>query len=822
VIRNYLSLAMRQIARNRFVSAVKVLSLAIGLAAMLLALMYVGHELSYDRWIPNAENIYRYETELLDSGGTPVFLASAPSAAGETLKNRFSEIEEVTRFSQNLHSLHKDGEVHYEWVIFADENFLEVLDLPLLAGDRSTVLSGALSALISQEMSLKHFGGMSPIGETLTVENIDGGEKLDFMITGVFRDIPDNSHLALDIILRNQPGRVGFGHQEEESWNMFPTFTYLVLSAGSSPGTIEAGLPALMDDRVDVQGTGRQKRGSEVFRPYLSRLTGIHMNQKNLQPMRPPGDWGLIYALGGIALLVMAIASINFMNLALARSLSRSREVAMRKALGARRAQLICQYLVETGILALMAMALALALVALALPSLNALVSKRLALDALYSPSLLLSVLSLLVMVAVLSGLYPALVISSFRPAAVFRSERSKSRKGRALRNGLVIFQFAICIALGLDAAVIRSQQHFISSYDLGYSSGDKLVLRWMNWGHFAEKSPMINERIRQLPAVAGTAYSGIVPGDPWQGNVPLSRGDFGVENPVRGRATNVDENFFEVYGVELVAGRFLSREFGADRVAEDAEGDEEIRQFSIIVNESAVQRLGFESAETTLGAMVKVGDETLQPTIVGVVRDAHFSSLKTEVLPTIFYMAEAGFANLTVRFVPGTDIPALVREITGIWKDYIPREPVTIEFLDELLAAHYQDDQRQGMMLNGFAILALVLACVGLFALSALTVAEQAREVSIRKVYGASVFRIMSLMLWRFSFPVLIAIVFAWPLAWIAARQYLDNFSYRMELEPATFVVAGLAAVLIAWATVACHALKVATCKPIHTLRTN
>jgi putative ABC transport system permease protein len=826
VFKNYLIIAIRHIMRNKFVSAINIMSLSIGLAAALMVMLFVQHELSYDQWIPGAQDIYRYEIEITDPGGPSTFVPLSPQQTSESLLDRFSEIEKSIHFQVNLHSLHLENKVHYEWMLFAEEDFFEVLDLPLVEGNKTTALSGGNSALLSEEKAFKYFGDRSPLGETLTVEVLEGGEKRDFVVTGVFRDIPRNSHLDIDFILSNQPNIEGLGFQADESWHSFIVYTFLKLKKGANPELVEAGFPALMDDMVDSTRFDEPATGSKLYRPYLNRLTDIHMNNSRIaDPFRPPGDWGLLYALSGIALLVLAIASINFMNLALARSLNRSREVSMRKVLGARRGQLISQYLGETALLTLVALGFAVFLVTLALPSLNIFIDKDLAVETLLSLNMILPLLALLGFVAFIAGLYPAFVVTSFRPAAVFRSSQRKSGGKHFLRNALVVFQFAICIALGIAATVIQSQRHFTANKDLGFSTDDKLVLRWMNWGHFAEKSPVINERIRALPEVTGTAYSSIVPGDLGGGFVPLSlsgssKTGAAGDDQIRARPQNVDEGFFDVYEVKLLAGRFFSREFGVDNLDDEPPEEGEVLRVSTIMNETALRRLGFASADEALGITLDVGRDNLEPFVVGVVEDFHFSSLREEISPIVYYMESSGFGNLTVNFKQGTDIPALVRDITSIWKDFIPRDPITIDFLNELVAAQYENDSRQGMIVTGFATLALIVACMGLFGLSALTSQEKSREVSIRKVYGASITTIVRILLWRFSFPVFLAILLAWPLAWYACRKYLDSFSYRIELGPELFLVAGLTAMLIATLTVGSHALKVARANPINALR--
>ena len=385
-----------------------------------------------------------------------------------------------------------------------------------------------------------------------------------------------------------------------------------------------------------------------------------------------------------------------------------------------------------------------------------------------------------------------------------------------------MVFQFTISIALGIGATVIQSQRHYTATRDLGFATDDKVVLRWMNWGHFTEKAEVINERILAHPDVIGSAFSNLVPGDMYFGNARMSVPGYSGEEPVRGRPVNADAGFFEVYELELLAGRLLNQEFGRDNalLGVDFDEQEEPINVSVVLSESAVRLLGIESPEAALGMTVNIFEPWLIPEVVGVVRDFHFTSLRQEILPTIFYMDSGGFGNLTVRFREGTDVPALVKDITAIWKDFIPQDPITLEYLDQNIAELYENDRQQGMMVTTLAALALFVACLGLYGLSALTAAEKSREVSIRKVHGASIPTIITLLLWRFSVPVLIAILIAWPLGWLGARQYLDQFSYRIDLGPMFFIGAGLAAMAIAALTVGGHAFKVARTNPIHALR--
>ena len=815
---SYLTAAIRYLNYNKFASGINILSLAVGLAAALLVLLFVRHELSYDDWIPDAERIYRYETEIMELDGNSINLAVSPAVTSTALSGRFSEIESSIRVLPALHSLHVANKVYYEWITFAEDDFFGVLDIPLLEGDKATALTGTTSVLVSEEMALKYFGEQSPLGQTLSVEEGNGGRIRDFKVTGVFRDIPLNSHLDLHFIASKQPNEEDFDYNYSDSWHDFKVYTYLKLSKGARPESLEASFPALLDDQVDSARWEGDYSGSDFYRPYLIKLTDIHMDTRTGDPMRPVGDRGLIHVLLGIALLILAIASINFMNLALARSMSRAREVSIRKIHGASRRQLINQYLGETAILTLLALGLAMIMMFCILPHLNAFVNKDMTLATLLTGDMVLAVLALLMFVAVLAGLYPAFVLSEFRPARNLGGMAGNRTGGARLRAALVVFQFTVSIALGIGAVVIQSQRHYTATHDLGFSTGDKLVIRWMNWGHFADKSEIIKERIRALPEVTGTAYSSFVPGDRWNGSVSMSAPGHAGDASVRARPLNVDDGFFDVYGVDLIAGRFFSRDFGEDYLVGGLPGEKTIRTFPTILSESAVKGLGFETAESAIGATLDVGIATLEPRVVGVVRDFHFSSLREPLLPLTYYMSREEFANLTVNFRQGTDIETLVQDITAVWHEFI-RDPITLEYLDQNVAAHYAEDHKQGVIVTSLAVLALFVACMGLYGLSALTAAEWSREVSIRKVHGASIPVVTWLLLWRFSVPVLLAILFAWPLAWFGARQYLDQFSYRIDLGPGFFIAAGLVALLLAGLTVGGHAFKVARANPIFAL---
>ena len=816
----YLTAAIRHLNHDRFASAINIGSLALGLFASLLVMLFVRHEFSYDRWIPDAERIYRYETEIMELDGSSIHLAVSPAVTRGALLGRFSEIEAATRVLLAMHSFHVADKVNYEWVAFAEDDFFDVLDIPLTEGHKATALTGVTSILVSEEMALKYFGSQSPLGRTLSLEEGNGGKIRDFMVTGVFRDIPLNSHLDLHFIASKQPNDEDFDYNYSDSWHDFIVYTYLKLKKDARPELLEASFPALLDDQVDNTRWSGDHTSSDFYRPYLIKLTDIHMDTRHTDPMRPVGDRGLVYVLMAIVLLILAIASINFMNLALARAMSRAREVSIRKIHGAGRRQLMSQYLGETALLTLLALGLAMIMVFFALPHLNAFIDKDLTLGALLSGDMVLPLMGSLSFVAVIAGLYPAFVLSGFRPVTNLASTAGKKGGGHRLRTALVVFQFAAAITLGIGATVIQSQRHYATTHDLGFSTTDKLVIRWMTWGHFKEKSQVINERIRALPSVIGTAYSSVVPGDRFEGSISVSVPGYEGDETVRTRTLIVDEGFFNVYGVELLAGRFFSRDFGEDDMGDGPVEEGEVRRFSAILNESAIHQLGFESAGDAVGINLELGIDGLEPNVVGVVRDFHFASLREEITPTIYSMTSEGFGNLTVRFRQGADIEGLVRDITAIWGDFIPRDPITLEYLDQNVAAHYAEDHRQGVMVTSLAVFALVIACMGLYGLSALSAVECSREVGIRKIHGASIPHVTWLMLWRFSIPVLLAILFAWPLAWLVARQYLDQFSYRIELGPSLFIGAGLAALLITGLTVGGHALKAARTNPVKVLR--
>ncbi len=825
--RNYLTVGLRALTRNKTYAFINIFGLGLGLAACLMLMIYVRYETSYDRWLADADRIYQVQSISTspDNGG-PVAQQGTHGVITESLAKDFPQIEAIARIEGFTPVLLQDGQPTLAEMHLTEPSFFEILPLPFLRGERRTALRGMDSLVLSRTEAMNRFGSIDIIGRMVTA--IRGGEQYSLRVTGVFEDIPRNSHMNFSMI-----GRISEQEKADCGWSCINGNVYLKLRPGADPTAINSQLQAWERRNIPPENVGgRQVSEGDLFDWRLVNIRDVHLSGAEGELERPGNDRRTITTFAIVALLILFMASINFINLATARASQRAREVALRKVLGARRNQLVVQFLAESLLITGVAMLVALALVELGLPFLSDFLNSDLRVAYFGRDGLVAPITILFLAVGLAGGLYPALYLSRYRPAAVLKANQSSAEPtgtGR-LRSVLVVGQFAVSIGLIICTIVVYAQTRYAQTTDLGFEREGLLQVENMNRASVIPQTESLIREISRLEGVesaAGTSIT-VATGNTTNTNVQvpgrsdlLLIGNYGVH-----------PDFFRTMRVRLLAGRILSRRYANDNLWFPYEPEEAVepamralveRGGNIVVNRLAAEQMGFADPQSAIGKTVRLGIfpeavGMLPATIVGVVENSRFRSIRESVEPEMFF--DRGiYRSLVVRF-RSSDPQAVRENVERIWRQRVPDVPFDGEFADDQLAELYATDAARGRTFAGFAALAVVIACLGLFGLAAFTAERRTREIGIRKVFGARSRDIVHLLAWQFSKPVIIANLIAWPVAWWVMRDWLNSFDARIDLGPAPFLIAGLIALAIAIGTVSGHALRISRTNPINALR--
>ncbi|HEV2866418.1 MAG TPA: ABC transporter permease [Allosphingosinicella sp.] len=830
--RNYLTVALRVLTKERTYAFINVVGLALGLAACLALLLYVRYERSYDSWLPGHDDVYELQTFYTDSQtGEAGAMQMTQYVAGTTLRQHVPQIANGVYAMTSMPTVLRGREaLGIERALMVDGNLLDILRLPLAYGDPRTALSRVGAVLLSEAEARRIFGDANPVGRTVTL--VEHGAHVDHAVTGVFRDLPRNSSLRFGMIVRFDPPSF-FADQPEwlTSFGDFNGWYFLRLRPGADPATVHDAMPAWRDRYMPpAMEDGRVTRPGEGFEWRLVNIGDVHLGEAQAATMTEGNDQRTLITYTVAALLILGIACFNFVNLATARALRRAREVALRKVLGASRRQLIVQFLGESILVAVAAMLIALALLELALPALRRVLDADLGVDYGGDPLFIGAILALVLLAGAVGGLYPAFYVSRFQPALVLKSSAATPETGRSglLRSLLVVFQFAVSIGLIVCTIVVYGQSVYGSVADPGYRRGGLLQIGIEGIANpeRGRRSEALVRELEQVPGVVSAGRTSIGVATPNHSNTSLH---LPGREPVSLGNYRVDEGFFETMGMRLVAGRGfdvnrpMDRSGGAPPGADPAVDQALIaRGANVVVNELAARRLGFANPADAVGARAEAAFLDAGPvpvTIVGVVNDTRFRSIREPIDPIMFRFADDFLSHIVVRY-DGID-PAAVRErVRRVWQRVEPDVPFDGEFSEDIVERLYGQEQARASVFAGFACLALTIACLGLFGLAALTAERRTKEIGIRKVLGARTRDIVQLLAWQFSKPVIVANLIAWPAAWWAMREWLNTFDARIGLGPEPFVLAAVLALVLAIGTIAGHAIKVARANPIHALR--
>lgn len=807
MFKNYLKVALRNLWKNKGFSAINIIGLSVGIAVCLLITLYVIDELSYDKFNTKADRIDRVDGDI-QFGGNHFILAVAPDPMGPTLKKDFPQIEQYTRFRGYGGFLVKKGteNVQEDNVIYADSTLFDVFTLPMIDGDPGTALKDPRSIVITESTARKYFATISNVVGKNFIINDSGNYK----ITGVIRDIPKQSHFRYDFFVSLSTS----DESRQNNWISNNFNTYIVLKKGADPKALEAQFDALVDKYVGPQvkdvlnlNIEEFKKSGNFDRYLLTPLTQIHLHSNKVAELGANSNIQYVYIFSAIAMFILLIACVNFMNLSTARSANRAKEVGVRKVLGSFKKDLIRQFLMESLLVSFIALLLALLIAILLLPYFNQLSSKDISLSFISVPLLLPTLILIALVVGLLAGSYPAFYLSSFNPAQVLKGKIAGGFKRSWLRSGLVVFQFWISIVLIIGTVVIYKQLNYIQKMDIGYDRSQVLIVN--NTYALGEQAKAFREEIEKLPDVRKATMTGYLPTSGSRSDSPLfPEATMNQKTAVSMQIWRVDENYVPTLGMQIAKGRNFSKQFLTDSTG-------------IIINEAAAKLLGFKDPlNKSLYYLNDFNSKSITTYhIVGVVKNFNFNSLRENVTPLALTLGnETG--SMAVR-INAKNAASIISKIEAIYKKMAPGQPFAYSFMDEDFNRIYTAEQRIGNISVTFSIVAIVIACLGLFGLVTYAAEQRIREIGIRKVLGASISSIVGMLSVDFLKLVLVASFIAFPFAWYVMHQWLRDFAYRIDVEWWIFPFAGIIAIFIALLTIAFQAIKAAVSNPVESLRT-
>lgn len=809
MFKNYFNIAVRSLARYKFYSLLNILGLSIGLASFILISLFVVDELSYDKHIPGWEKIHRINFHAtLNGTDHQSATVGAPTAAA--LVNDYPEVLESVRL--NGHSTwfirKKDNLETFkeEYVLAADSNYFEFFGTELIHGNAKTALIRPNTIALSESIAKKVFGNVNPVGETVVLDN-----RTDYEVTAVYPDLPTSSHMRHDMLLSMSTFEwIRNGHWLSTN---FPT--YIKLKEGATAESLEAKFPDMIDRYCAPLISQFLNMNMDEFRESgnalnftLIPMADIHLHSNLEGEIGANGDIKYVYIFSAVGLFILLLACINFMNLSTARSAKRAKEVGIRKVMGAYRQQLIGQFLSEAILLSMISFIIAYGLAVLTLPAFNQISGKALVLNSALSPSFIIPMLIIMIAVGLFAGSYPAFYLSSFRPVQVLKGKIAQGLKSGAIRSTLVVFQFSISIIMIIGTAIVFDQLSYIQNKKVGYDR-DQVIVVEDTWLLRDQATTFKNESARHAGVISNTLTNFTVTGNYNNSDLYFRSPAMATEESQVIREANVDYDYISTIGIELVSGRNFSKAFGTDSTA-------------VLINEAAVRLFGYEDPlRDKIYAYEGDQDEPVVTgyNIIGVLKDFHYQSLKNSIEPLVIHLNEN--ANGQAMFkVSGSDVDGTIAHIEQAWEDVVPGQPFAYNFLDQKFKAFYENEKRTGDVFGVFAFLSIFIACLGLFGLASFTAEQRTKEIGIRKVLGASIAGIITLLSKEFIKLVIISFVLAAPISYYFMDQWLTDFEYRTTLKPLTFIVSGFMALVIAWLTMGSQSYLAAKADPAKSLK--
>lgn len=803
MLRNYLKIALRNLLRDKQYAVINILGLAIGIACFLVIYLHIQDELSYDQHHANKERVVRVVRDRINKEGVKSESARTFAPLGPYLTQEFAFVEKVARLYRQEAQFNPQSDQDHQYIedhfFFADSAFFDLFSYHFVEGNPENALSKPFSIVLTESSAHKYFGDQPAMGEVLRYRGEE--ESFEFTVSGVIANPVHNSHLQFDLLGSfNSLDRIMPWYN---NWWYPPMYTYVMLGEQQDLQKLAEALPGLPEKIMKEEAAKRRTY-------HLQELTDIHLRSHRENELSVNGDIAQVYLFGLIAFFILLIACINFMNLATAASVTRAKEIGVRKTLGARRMQLVQQFLGESFLLTALAFVLALLLIKLTLPYFNALIGKSLSSDIFRQGPTMLMLAGLFVMIGLLAGLYPAFFLSSFRPVNVLKRVGMRLGGGTIqLRKGLVVFQFVISSGLLIATLIMYDQINYMQSHNLGFDKEQVITLPLRD-----QQDQINNESLKELwlkrPGVISVSASSGVPTTEGLYNfrvIPKNAPQDSIEMST----LTVDHDFAETYGLQFIAGR----DFSKDHLTDTRE--------ALILNESAAKKIGWENP---IGQEMLVGyhleeEEFKEGRVIGIVKDFHYHSMRKNVEPIVMHILPRSYYNNYISIkIAGHDIPATLSHLEEDWTQFNPHRTFEFSFLDETFAQLYAKESRLNALFLFFVILSVFIACLGLFALASLTCEQRTKEIGIRKVLGASALNIVWLISNQFTRLVLLAFALAVPISWFAIKRWLQNFAYQTEIHPGIFLLAGGLAFIIALATISFHTMRLATSNPVKALR--
>jgi putative ABC transport system permease protein len=801
MIRNYFIIAWRNLARNKAFSAINILGLAIGISCFMLIAVFVYSELSYDRHIANAEQIYRVNLAVTGNGNIALY-PNVDFAVGDGMKNTFPEIKDFTRVSQAVDFVkYKNNQFKEQHMAFAEANFMKMFSIPLLEGNIDKALVEPNSIVISKEMATKYFGDQDPIGKSLSI----GTQLSEYKVTGLFDKVPDNSHFHFDAFLS-----MSTWHITNPTWSNLGPHTYIELNKNTDARKLEAKFQQLVMKYVvpEVQrdmgiSLAEAQKSVETFRFLLKPLTEIHLYGDTKYELEPGGDIQYVYIFSALAVFILLLACINFTNLSTAQSAKRSKEVGIRKVLGSVKKQLILQFLAESILLTCLAMFFAYVFIFSFLPYFNELASKNVSFLFFLDYKVIVALFLVSFISGIIAGIYPAFFLSSFGIIQTLKGRLFAAGKNKnPLQSSLIVFQFTVSTLLIIATIVVYQQLQHMQNKKLGYDKDQVIFVpdsRVLGSNQLA-----FQEQLKRDTRVVSASISRMVPGNNNLNGTqiyPKNENGNGVEIHID--IFNIDYDYINTLGMKIKQGRAFSKEFSTDSAG-------------VIINESAVRELGWTGKNPIGKSIVRSGNKEFK--VLGVVQDFNYTSVKQKVAPAMMMLGR-NYGGMVIK-INTTDVEGFMTNLKKQWDSFNPAGPMEYYFLDEKFAALYNSEKRTQQIFSAFAVLAIIIASLGLFALSTFMIEQRKKEVGIRKVLGASVSGIVQLLVKDFLMLVFIAILIASPVAWYAMTKWLQDFAYKIDLQWWMFALAGLLAIAIALLTVSFQGIKAALMNPVKSLK--
>ena len=805
---NYLKIAWRNLVKNRFFTLLNIAGLAIGVACFLLICLYVTDELSYDRYHEKADRIYRINADII-FGGTELKLAVASDPMGAALKKDYPEVEEFVRiYASEGSKMIKKGSAFIQEndVAYADSTFFDVFTFAALEGDTHTALNEPNTMVISASAADKYFGTTHAVGKF--VELNDDKHSL-YKVTAVIKDMPQNSHFRYDFLFSMDNVDYGFGNYMSHNF-----VTYLLFKKGTDINAFQKKFPAYINKYILPQAKAMmqvtsmedfEKLGNKLAY-HLVPVTDIHLHSDRSAELSVNGNIQYVYIFSAVAIFILLIACVNFMNLSTARSANRSKEVGIRKVLGSEKKTLVRQFLAESTLVSFIAILLAVGITMLALSYFNGISGKSIAMEKIGSPAFLLFLVCLPFVIGLLAGAYPAFYLSSFNPITVLKGKPNAGAKKSRLRNALVVFQFATSIILMVGTIVVYKQLNYIQNKKIGFNKDQVLTVEgtWVLGNNYKA----FRNEVEKIPGVKASAQAAYLPvsSSSRSSNTFFKEAVMDIKGGFNMQQWRIDENYIPVMGMEMAIGRNFSKEFLSDSSA-------------IIINESTAQLLGYkEPVGKIIYAGTNNGEKPVPYNIIGVVKNFNYESMKEQIAPLCLTL---GSANWVTAFkVESSNLPSIIKAIEKKWGAFAPAMPFKYEFLDNAFSNMYKAEQTAGKVVLSFSILAILIACLGLFGLASYMAEQRTKEIGVRKVLGATVNNIVTMMSKDFLKLVLISAIFAIPIAGWGMHLWLQDFAYRINISWWIFAAAGSGAIIIALITVSFQAIKAALTNPVKSLR--